>query len=159
MAQLLGAGAGAANGLVLDYLNHLREQPLLGHHQPAPGRPPLDREAGPPGRPGDVVDRGERREAKAKALPRDTRGPGMDGVRRLLAVSDRAIVRLLFDVALGRGELVGLDLEHVDLEAGDLCAPGARAARTASGSRCPIRRRPRCRSGSRFAAQSAGRCA
>ncbi len=58
---------------------------------------------------------------------RDTRGPGLAGVRRLLAslaerddakaVRDRAIVRLLHDVALRRGEVVSLDLEHVDLEA------------------------------------------
>lgn len=55
---------------------------------------------------------------------RDTRGPGRDVVRKLLKTSvtsvseirDRAIVRLLADMALRRGEVVSLDLEHVDLE-------------------------------------------
>jgi len=59
---------------------------------------------------------------------RDTRGPGDDGYRRLLAVldrrpapavhRDRAAVRLLFDLALRRGEVVSLDVAHLDLDAG-----------------------------------------
>jgi integrase len=58
---------------------------------------------------------------------RDTRGPGRDAYRTLLAVAraqpgakglrDAAIVRLLHDVALRRSELVRLDLEDVDLAA------------------------------------------
>lgn len=58
---------------------------------------------------------------------RDTRGPGRDAYRTLLAAArarpgakgarDAAIVRLLHDVALRRGELVRLDLEDVDLAA------------------------------------------
>jgi integrase/recombinase XerC len=58
---------------------------------------------------------------------RDTRGPGVDGWGALWAaavkagsgrqaVRDRAILRLLFDRALRCGEVVGLDLEDVDLE-------------------------------------------
>jgi len=59
---------------------------------------------------------------------RDTRGPGRLGFRRLLdeldartdakAKRDRAAVRFLYDLALRRGEVVSLDLEDVDLEAG-----------------------------------------
>lgn len=59
---------------------------------------------------------------------RDTRGPGRDGVHRLLeelarrstpkAKRDLALVRLLHDRGLRRGEAVGLDLEDVNLEAG-----------------------------------------
>ena len=55
---------------------------------------------------------------------RDTRGPGLDGVRTMLAglehgqdtktVRDRAIVRCLFDRGLRRGEVVGLDLADFD---------------------------------------------
>ena len=56
---------------------------------------------------------------KARAL-RDTAGPGLPGVRALMkaaaahpdpraAARDLAIVRCLFDLALRRGELVGLD--------------------------------------------------
>lgn len=55
---------------------------------------------------------------------RDTRGPGIEAVRRMIAVTDdeqgalgardRAMVRLLFDMGLRRGEVAGLDL--ADLE-------------------------------------------
>lgn len=57
---------------------------------------------------------------------RDTRGPGRAGfvamyraLQRLQsakAARDRAILRLLYDVALRRGEVVSLDLADVDLE-------------------------------------------
>lgn len=59
---------------------------------------------------------------------RDMRGPGRRGVRALLAevagattpmgLRDRALIRVLADLALRRGEAVGLDLEHVDLDGG-----------------------------------------
>ena len=59
---------------------------------------------------------------------RDTRGPGRVGFRRLLdelderldskAKRDRAVLRLLFDLALRRGEVVSLDVADVNLEAG-----------------------------------------
>lgn len=58
---------------------------------------------------------------------RDTRGPGKEGFRSLLAAitgddakahRDRAIVRLLFDLALRREEVVRLDLEDLDLRGG-----------------------------------------
>lgn len=57
---------------------------------------------------------------------RDTRGPGVSNVRRLLASlehdttakgrRDYALVRCLFDLALRRAEAVSLDLVHLDLE-------------------------------------------
>ncbi len=57
---------------------------------------------------------------------RDTSGPGISGVRRMLetleqktdekAKRDRAIFRLLFDVALRRAEVSSLDLEDIDLQ-------------------------------------------
>jgi integrase/recombinase XerC len=55
---------------------------------------------------------------------RDTRGPGLEGVRLLLSglgdrkkdVRDRAIIRLLYDRGLRRGEAARLDVEDVDLE-------------------------------------------
>jgi integrase/recombinase XerC len=60
---------------------------------------------------------------------RDTRGPGTDGVRRLLgqagahrsvahAARDVALVRLMYDLGLRRGSITSLDLEHLDLESG-----------------------------------------
>ena len=66
---------------------------------------------------------------------RDTRGPGRDGVRRLLAhlarrainprlrmkaTRDRTIIRVLYDLALRRGEATALDLEDVNIEAGTI---------------------------------------
>ena len=70
-----------------------------------------------------------------KAEPyRDTRGPGRKGVRAVLAELDgpatplalrnRALVRLLTDLALRRGEAVALDLDDVDLVAGTVAVRG-----------------------------------
>jgi len=63
---------------------------------------------------------------KARAY-RDTRGPGRDGLRRMLdaldakrsakALRDRAAVRLLYDLALRRAEVVALDLADVEADA------------------------------------------
>lgn len=57
---------------------------------------------------------------------RDTRGPGLEGVRAMMAhlrglpgpkaQRDLAIIRLLFDLGLRRSEVVGLDVADVDLE-------------------------------------------
>jgi len=54
---------------------------------------------------------------------RDTKGPGIEGVQRLLAATpsdsfigarDQLVLRLAFDLALRRFEIAGLDREHVD---------------------------------------------
>ncbi len=65
---------------------------------------------------------------------RDTSGPGLKGFKRMMAkaraddtakgVRDRAILRLLWDLALRRSEVVGLDVEDVDLERGRLMVHG-----------------------------------
>lgn len=65
---------------------------------------------------------------------RDTKGPGRVGVVRLFgalegqttgkAIRDVAILRLLFDLALRRGEVVSLDLADLDLEAGTVAVLG-----------------------------------
>jgi integrase/recombinase XerC len=71
---------------------------------------------------------------------RDTRGPGTEGWIRMQTAAtgrtdpkgtrDLAILRLLHDLALRRGEVVSLDLEHLDLEAGKLAVMGkGRSAR------------------------------
>jgi len=61
---------------------------------------------------------------------RDTRGPGLDGWRRIRTKASQladqgvdgkrnlAIVRLLHDLGLRRGEAVAMDLDDVDLDAG-----------------------------------------
>ncbi|KAA0578867.1 tyrosine-type recombinase/integrase [Azospirillum sp. B21] len=65
---------------------------------------------------------------------RDTRGPGRDGVRAMVAqakertdakgLRDTAIVRLLHDVALRRGEVVSMDLEHYESRRGTVAVLG-----------------------------------
>lgn len=63
---------------------------------------------------------------------RDTRGPGREGFRRLLdqtsntakGLRDRLILRLLWDLALRREEVVSLDRDHVDLDAGTVSILG-----------------------------------
>jgi integrase/recombinase XerC len=70
-----------------------------------------------------------------KARPyRDTTGCGAAGYRRLLdhldgrgdpkSVRDRAIVRLLFERALRRGEVASLDVGHLDLDAATISVLG-----------------------------------
>lgn len=55
---------------------------------------------------------------------RDTSGPGVDVVRAIVqsldtdspkATRDRALVRLMFDMGMRRGEVVALDLDDIDL--------------------------------------------
>lgn len=65
---------------------------------------------------------------------RDTRGPGAGGFRAMLhalggrqdakGARDRALLRLLFDMALRRGEAVALDVAHFDRAAGTLAVLG-----------------------------------
>lgn len=65
---------------------------------------------------------------------RDTRGPGLDGFKKMLdlleqsqdhkAIRDRAILRLLFGMALRRGEVTSLDRSHLDLEGARLSIMG-----------------------------------
>jgi len=61
---------------------------------------------------------------KAEAY-RDTKGPGIDNFKKILGLTeargdvkgirDKAILRLLFDLGLRRGELTALDIEDLDL--------------------------------------------
>jgi integrase/recombinase XerC len=67
---------------------------------------------------------------KVSSASRDTRGPGKTGVQKLQeevskrtdlkGLRDKALLHLLYDLALRRSEVVGLDLEDVDLERGTL---------------------------------------
>jgi integrase/recombinase XerC len=59
---------------------------------------------------------------------RDTSGPGLDGWRRIrkaadgngkLAKRDMALIRLLHDLGLRRGEAIAMDLADVDMDAGE----------------------------------------
>ena len=66
---------------------------------------------------------------------RDTKGPGVAGVRKLIQVAgaqknarkalrDVAILKLAFGMGLRRGEIAGLDIYHVDLDGGTLSVMG-----------------------------------
>jgi len=66
---------------------------------------------------------------------RDTRGPGVEALKAVLGSldgqedsprvrRDRALLRLMFDLALRRGEVVALDLENVDLGRGTVAIVG-----------------------------------
>jgi integrase/recombinase XerC len=68
---------------------------------------------------------------------RDTRGPGVAGVKRVLATTngtenerinlrDRAILRLLYDLGLRRAEVASLDVEDVDLPRATVAVIGKR---------------------------------
>lgn len=65
---------------------------------------------------------------------RDTRGPGADGLRRMLEATreaggrkgarDQALLRLLHDLALRASEVVSLDVDDVDLERASVAVVG-----------------------------------
>lgn len=129
---LLEHGHGAANLLALRYRSHLSERrlaPATINRRLAALRSlvALGRTLGLVGWTLEVAG------MKSEAY-RDTRGPGEDGFRTLLVQlerrtdakgrRDRALVHLLYDLALRRGEAVALDLADVDLAAGRVAVRG-----------------------------------
>ncbi len=124
--KLLSCTLGEANIMVFDYRIHLSERGLA----PATINRNLAalRSLVKLGRTLGLVDWTLEVPSMKSEPYRDTRGPGVAGVRRLLealevrqdakGVRDRALLRLLFDLALRRAEVVGLDVADVDLEAG-----------------------------------------
>jgi integrase/recombinase XerC len=121
-ARLLAHGPGAANELALLYRAHLQGRglsPATVNRRLAALRSlcKLARTLG-------LVGWGLEIEGLRSEAYRDTRGPGTDGYRRLLAalaeksdgrsVRDLAIVRLLYDLGLRRAEVCRLDLADYD---------------------------------------------
>jgi len=124
-ARLMSQGQGNANGTALAYKASLRDRelsPATINRRLAALRS-LVKLARTLGLVGWTLEIGN---AKARAY-RDTRGPGRAGFSAMLATldgrhdgkaaRDRAVLRLLFDLGLRRAEVVGLDVEDVDLEA------------------------------------------
>jgi integrase/recombinase XerC len=123
---LLSCGSGSANGLVLEYRTRLIEKGLSPAtiNRRLSALRSLVRLANTLGL---VSWSLSVKGVRSQAL-RDTRGPQLEGFRQLLkaaasqprskAARDTAILRLLHDLALRRGEVVRLDLESLDL-AGD----------------------------------------
>jgi integrase/recombinase XerC len=131
-AQLLACGPGGANGAALGYRTHLVERGLAAatiNRRLATLRSlvKLARILG-------LVNWGLEVEGLRAETYRDTRGPGRAGFCKLLAaldgrddpkaIRDRALLHLLFDLALRRAEVLGLDLADLDLAAGTLAVLG-----------------------------------
>ena len=129
---LMVNGQGAANGLALDYKDSLIQRgfstnTINRHLASLRSFVKLARTLGMVPWTLDISN------VKGKAY-RDTRGPGRTGYRLLLdklderldakARRDRAAVRLLYDLALRRGEVVALDVEDVDIKAGTVAILG-----------------------------------
>jgi integrase/recombinase XerC len=119
---LVAMDSGTANGMAMAYRAHMRQQglaPATINRRLAALRSVVSaaRTAGLVS--WDLSVRPLRAEAY-----RDTRGPGVDGYRAMQAVlhtdtlqgrRDCALLSLLYTMALRRAEVVGLDLEDVDL--------------------------------------------
>jgi integrase/recombinase XerC len=130
--MLLSRGHGEANHLALAYRAGMVERDLSANtiNNRLAALRSLVKLARTLGLIGWTIDVGS---VKAKPY-RDTAGCGADGYRRLLAhldgrgdpktIRDRAIVRLLFERALRRGEVASLDVEHLDLDAGTISVIG-----------------------------------
>lgn len=129
---LLSRGQGGANAVALAYRAHLRERGLQAatiNRRLAALRSlvKLARILG-------MVPWGLDVENVRSEPYRDTRGPGRDAVERLLveaekkqtpkSLRDRAIIRLLYDLGLRRGEIVGLDVSDVDMPRGVIAVQG-----------------------------------
>jgi integrase/recombinase XerC len=123
---LLGLVHGQANALVLSYRHHLEQRGL----RPASIATRLAalRSLVKLGRQLGVVSWSLDVESPKVQSYRDTSGPGLDGWTRMLALAladrecrgpvalrDLAILRLLYDLGLRRGEVVALDAASVDL--------------------------------------------
>jgi integrase/recombinase XerC len=139
VALLVGSTQGKANALALEYRAHLsRSQlsPATINRRLAALRS-LVKRARALGMVSWVLD-----VPNIKTQPyRDTRGPGRDGFNRLLKIARRrkdstglrnlAALRLLFDLALRREEVVSLDVCDVDLERSSVAVLGkGRSQRT-----------------------------
>ncbi len=120
---LLSCGSGSANSLALEYRTRLVERGLSPAtiNRRLSALRSLVRLANTLGLVSwSLSVKGVRTQAL-----RDTRGPQLEGFRQLLkaaasqprtkAVRDTAILRLLHDLALRRGEVVGLNFESLDL--------------------------------------------
>ena len=129
---LLARGPGEANALALDYKAHLMDRELAANT--INRRLTALRSLVKLGRTLGVVSWTiEVQSVKADPY-RDTRGPGRAGFRDMLdslakrkdpkSMRDRALLRCLFDLGLRRAEVLNLDLEDLDREAGTVAVLG-----------------------------------
>lgn len=127
--RLLAGSLGQANSIALQYRQHLVNrglQPTTINRKLAALRSLSDMAYTL----GMVNWRVRVKNQKVLDASRDTQGPGKTGVQKLReevsrrtdakGLRDKAIIHLLFDLALRRSEVVGIDLEDVDFERGTL---------------------------------------
>jgi integrase/recombinase XerC len=131
-ARLLGSGPGAANELALHYKAHLVGRGMAANtvNRRLAALRSLVKLARTLGLVGWALEV----EGVPSRSYRDTAGPGVPVFRRMIArlggrtdakgVRDRAVLRLLFDLALRRKEVVGLDVGDLDLKAGTVAVLG-----------------------------------
>lgn len=130
--RLLGHGQGHANHITLQFKNHLKEKQLA----PASINRKLAalKSLCTLGRVVGVVSFNLEVMGYEVEPLRDTRGPGSENVHKMLAQAeqrtdkkgkrDYAMLRLMFDLAMRRGEVCSLDVEHIDLTQGLLSILG-----------------------------------
>ncbi|MGO9116851.1 MAG: tyrosine-type recombinase/integrase [Desulfomonilaceae bacterium] len=124
--RFLSVGRGGANALAAEYREHLEKRklsPATINRRLSALRSMVEQAATL----GIVSWELKIKGPKGRSY-RDTTGPGTGNVRRMLGlvhgrrdakgVRDFAILRLLYDLALRRGEVVSLDFEDVDIEPG-----------------------------------------
>jgi integrase/recombinase XerC len=129
---LLTRGQGEANALALDYKAHLMDRKLAANT--INRRLTALRSLVKLGRTLGLIPWTLEVEGVKTESYRDTRGPGRSGFRDMLdslakrkdrkGMRDRALLRCLFDLGLRRAEVLGLDLEDLDREAGNVAVLG-----------------------------------
>ncbi len=123
--KLIQSGPGRANWLVLQYRERMRERRLSSATRNR--RLSTIRSALKLGRTLGFLTWTVEVEGEKVQPYRDTAGPWEDAYRGMLEIADvrdTAILRLLHDLSLRRGEVTELDLEHVDFESGKLSILG-----------------------------------
>ena len=133
-AALLAGGPGTANALALAYRRDLQDRKLSA--ATINRRISTVRKLGELARRFGLIAWALDIDGVKVTPYRDTAGPGLEGWRTLLLVAgqtsrgpfrvhrDPALLRLLHDNALRRGELVALDLEDLDLDGGRVAVLG-----------------------------------
>jgi integrase/recombinase XerC len=125
--QLLRCTPGDANALVLEYRSHLLDEKKV-HPATVNRRLASLRSMVKLARTIGLVTWSIEIEGLKVDPYRDTRGPGLEAIGAMLeclkkrtdpkGARDRAILRLLYDLGLRRGEICSLDVEHVDFARG-----------------------------------------
>lgn len=132
IGKFLAKTSGEANAIILSYKNHLVETGKSAGTVNA--RLAAIRSLVKLARTLGVISWSVEIKGFKSEIYRDTKGPGREAFDKVVAElvtkddprskRDLAIIRLLHDVALRRGEVASLDINHVDLKKGNLSVLG-----------------------------------